>query len=67
MSMSKKDYVAIADAINDVLWQKNIDLVTISVVSIALAEVFLKDNPKFQHNTFIQACYAEQKEINNVG
>ena len=45
MSMSKKDYVAIADAINEVLWQKDIDLVTISVVSIALAEVFLKDNP----------------------
>ena len=66
MSMSKKDYVAIADAINEVLWQKDIDLVTISVVSIALAEVFLKDNPQFQHNTFIQACYARQKEINNV-
>ena len=66
MSMSKKDYVAIADAINKVLWQKDIDLVTVSVVSIALAEVFLKDNAQFQHNTFIQACYAERKEINNV-
>jgi hypothetical protein len=66
MSMSKKDYVAITDAINKVLWQKDIDLVTISVVSIALAEVFLKDNPQFQHNTFIQACYAERKEIDHV-
>ena len=66
MSMTKKDYVAIADAINKVLWQKDIDLVTISVVSIALAEVFLKDNPKFQHNTFIQACYVERKEIDHV-
>jgi hypothetical protein len=66
MSMTKKDYVAIADAINGVLWQKDTDPLTITVVSVALAEAFLKDNPQFQHNTFIQACYAERKETDNV-
>ncbi len=64
--MSKKDYVAISDAINDVLLRDNLDPLTITIVSVALAEVFLKDNPRFQYQTFMQACYAEKKEIRDV-
>jgi hypothetical protein len=67
MSMSKKDYVAIADALNDVNWQKKIDPITMTVVSVSLAELFLKGNPRFQYQTFMLACFQQQKqEVNDV-
>lgn len=62
MSMTKKDYVSIADALNKVTWQDDIDPMTMTFVSVTLAELFLKDNPRFQYQTFMQACFQPQKQ-----
>lgn len=67
MSMSKKDYVAIAKAISGVSWQDKIDPLTVTVVSVTLAELFLQDNPRFQYQTFMLECFQpQQQEVNHV-
>lgn len=56
MSMSKKHYVAIAGAVNTVLWTQNADPRTIALITSALGDVFAADNERFDRHRFYEAC-----------
>lgn len=64
MSMSKKDYIAIASAIRSErsCWPKDESLgdefayAALRSVTSRLAEVFAADNPRFDRNRFLEAC-----------
>ena len=64
MSMTKKDYVAIAEVMNEIVWAKDMDPVTTTATVIKLSTLFSSDNANFQHDTFIKACLAVRKDIN---
>jgi hypothetical protein len=59
MGMSKKDYVAIADRMNMVLWKRESDPATMTDVISQLAVVFEADNPRFDRARFIAACTSD--------
>jgi hypothetical protein len=56
MSMTKKDYVAVADAMNEVLWTPQTDPGTVALAVVRLADSFQGDNPRFDRSRFMQAC-----------
>lgn len=58
MSMTKKDYVAIAGIINRVASSRLADLATITAVIGNLNTYFRNDNPNYQPQRFIEACLA---------
>lgn len=59
MSMSKKDYVAIASVINRVASSRLADLATVTAVIGNLNTYFASDNPNYQGQRFIAACLAD--------
>lgn len=59
--MSKKDYVAIADMLNRLLWDRDNDPATMAWVIAGLSELFAQDNPRFDKDRFNAACTAEKK------
>lgn len=57
MSMTKKHYVAVAKAINEVLWKHESDPATVVMVAAALSDVFRSDNPvRYDGQRFLAAC-----------
>jgi hypothetical protein len=52
MSMSKKDYVAVAETLNAILWMEQSCPLTIARMTAALGVVFTEDNPKFDEERF---------------
>lgn len=58
MSMSKKDYVAIADAINNSTSGHSSVYCLKSDTIERLQEYFKKDNPNFDAEKFLEACNA---------
>lgn len=58
MPMSKKHYVAVADALSRIMWDDKTDPVTMSRVIVAIAKVFEDDNPRFDRMRFLTACTA---------
>jgi hypothetical protein len=63
--MSKKDYVAIASAMNEIVWAKGMDPATTFTTAVRLAQLFASENANFKYDTFISACFAD-REISNV-
>lgn len=61
MAMSKKDYVAIADVINKVLWIEGSCPLTIARLTAGLSWVFQQDNPRFDDERF-RAAALKQKD-----
>lgn len=53
--MTKKDYVAIADAIKEAGGNGG-DQLTLNMVSEKLCEAFHTENPKFSRETFLKAA-----------
>lgn len=62
MAMSKKDYVAIADAISRASRLENADQRTIHMIVMRLVYIFDEDNPRFDSSRFIDACLNNPKE-----
>lgn len=60
--MTKKNYIAIAQAINDVLWREKADPATVTTLIGSLATVFANDNPRFDAERFFAACLKNPKE-----
>lgn len=57
MSMTKKNYDAIANAINETMWEnKLMDPATIMDLIRRLIVVMESDNPRFDRARFIAAC-----------
>lgn len=56
--MSKKDYIAIANAINAVMWEDKADPATVTSLVTRFAAIFAKDNPRFDAQRFFAACTA---------
>lgn len=60
--MSKKDYQAVADALNDLRASFTQDnsptsrMATLHTMARALCRVFEKDNPRFDEDKFLAAC-----------
>jgi hypothetical protein len=55
--MTKKDYIRVAHTINRFLQEENIDAM---INDFCLW--FLKDNPRFNKDKFINACFEHQNE-----
>ena len=56
--MTRKDYVAIAEAI-DLSWRHNLDLkpeYAVKEVTCRIADVMDADNPRFDREKFLKAC-----------
>lgn len=62
MSMTKKDYVLIAGAINSVMWEDNTDPLTIGRVATRLAASFQHDSDTFRNDLFLHECLKEQEK-----
>ena len=58
--MTKKDYIAIATAINTTLWEPKSDPATVSALATRLAAVFEADNPRFDRIRFFEAAFIER-------
>ena len=58
--MTRKDYVAIAKAINSALWHHECDPATVVMVAGELSTVLHKDNPLFDDKRFMEACTAKK-------
>ena len=56
MSMSKKDYIAIAGCINRVASSRLADLATVTALIGNFSTYFASDNPNYQSQRFIAAC-----------
>lgn len=56
MSMSKRDYVKIADIINDNLADTMVESRAVAGVAREMADYFKSDNPSFRYDTFFEAC-----------
>lgn len=54
--MSKKDFIATADVINDVLHSYKSDSLTIKRVVLGLSNRYARLNPRFDRDRFIEAC-----------
>lgn len=52
MATSKKDYVAIAAALNTALWTPGSCPITVGRMVTALSAVFAADNPRFDETRF---------------
>jgi hypothetical protein len=67
MSMTKKDYVAIAAVINKEVWRDGNDPATMACVAVSLACLFSDASISFQYDRFINACLDEpSQEVSNV-
>ena len=56
--MTKKDYVLIASVLNTCIKEHNLQqLAVIDRVITSLAYELAKDNPRFNKDTFYDACY----------
>ena len=56
--MTKKDYIAIADAIKTTMWEDKADPATLVALIARLATAFAQDNPRFDAQRFFAACTA---------
>jgi hypothetical protein len=65
MSMTKKDYVAIADVMNEVMWTKGADPATTTTTVLRLGKLFASENINFKYETFMSACFKD-REVGNV-
>lgn len=65
MSMTKKDYVAIADVMNEVMWTKGADPATTTATVLRLGKLFASGNTNFKYETFMSACFSD-REVGNV-
>lgn len=59
--MTRKDYVAIAEAFRDVTYDPDLtrslqDLGLLSVVAGKVAHIMQLDNPRFDRERFLEAC-----------
>ena len=62
MSLSRKDYTAIASRLNDILWQRGSDPATVVAVAYSIAEYFGVDNSLFDVNKFIAVVLSEDSD-----
>ena len=62
MSMTKKDYTAIAEVINSVLWEKYIDPLTVVRLAARLSDQFQQESPRFRNDLFIAECLREREQ-----
>lgn len=56
--MSKKDYVSIAKALSNSVKDGHVTARGRDILAIRMADVFAKDNPRFDSAKFIAACGA---------
>lgn len=54
--MTRKDYVETANILNE--YVDEIDFVILSDIAENFAEMFANDNPRFDHQRFIDAVFA---------
>lgn len=59
--MTRKDYVETANILNE--YVDEIDFAILSDIAENFAEMFQSDNPRFSHQRFIDAVFAD-KEAN---
>jgi len=59
--MTRKDYVETANILNE--YVDEIDFAILSDIAENFAEMFQNDNPRFSHQRFIDAVFAD-KEAN---
>jgi len=59
--MTRKDYVETANILNE--YVDEIDFLILSDIAENFAEMFANDNPRFSHQRFIDAVFAD-KEAN---
>ena len=55
--MTRKDYVYTANILND--FKDQIDFVVLADIAEEFAEMFAKDNERFEHQRFIDAVFQE--------
>ena len=56
--MTRKDYIAIARALNNCMHHHECDPETVVMVAQELSTVLANDNPLFDYRRFIDACTA---------
>ena len=56
--MTRKDYVETANILNE--YVDEIDFLILSDIAENFAEMFANDNPRFSHQRFIDAVFADK-------
>jgi len=56
--MTRKDYVQTANILN--VYADHIDFLTLSHIAEEFAQMFAEDNPRFDHQRFIDAVMEER-------
>lgn len=64
--MTKADYEMTAAVINDVLWQDNADLPTITLLTMRLVGAYRGRNPKFDSARFIEQAWASRDTVSQT-
>ena len=65
MAMTKADYEVTAAAINDVLWERNADLPTITLLTMRFVAAYRGRNPKFDSARFIEQAWASRDTVSH--
>ncbi len=66
MSMSRKDYEAIAEGINSILYEQESCTLTVSRIMLHLGVIFEADNPRFDYMKFREACLHHKEGVTNA-
>lgn len=68
MAMTKADYEATADALNDVLWTETTDMATMTRLTMTLVAAYHKRNPdKFDKAKFIERAWRSRDTVSQIG
>lgn len=65
--MTRKDYEVVSDTINWVLWQKDADLPTITLLTMSLVSAFRSANSRFDANKFIDRAWKQRDTVSQTG
>lgn len=66
--MTKADYTATADALNDVLWTESTDMATMTRLTMALVAAYSERNPdKFDKAKFIDRAWRQRDTVSQIG
>jgi hypothetical protein len=61
--MSKKDYVLLADALNEVIWDRETDIATMTKLTMTLVARCSEQNPRFDKVRFIEQAWRNTSDM----
>ena len=65
--MTRADYIATADALNDVLWTESTDMATMTRLTMAIVAAYGKRNPdKFDQAKFIERAWRQRDTVSQI-